>query len=642
MGTLIVDVIEAHDLIAADDTGFSDPYCTLGPVSEEGKREKQKTKVITKSLDPVWNEQFTFDLESKREGFSLRLWDWDQFTVNDPLGTASIDVASLPDNTQQDLVLPLEGVEKGTLHIKALFKPDAPSATGAAKVLPLTEAERRVKEVALIKEENRKLRAAIADIAFNATSIPKLDGPYDRVALQREMTFAKRNHATVVVPPLKPFVWCNPVSGVDPSLLAPGSITMDWSAYPPVAMGKEMRRKHFLLHSGFLNASSYGALPKAVLEAINKWEILIQQNPFLFRMKTFPAQMQKVVAKVCDFIKADPQNFQFVLNANAATSSVLKSISWAPGDRIVVYNLDYEATHHACAWLKKYHAVETVEIHLSLPLTHEEILEQTEAELKKIVASGPLPKLFNFCHVTSRTAYIFPARELVALSHKYNIPVCVDGAQAPGHIPINVAEVNSDFYLGTLHKWCFASQGTAFLVVAPHMQRFMTPLTVSPYFGAGFLKEFGCFGNHDYALWCSLEQSFEFVERVCGGWDRVYEYGYALANECITMLEGQWHTRIFQKPGLFGRMPIIPLPNGIFVADPAVKQIMGRLALCNEITCFLVLIPIKGIPTVGIRISCQVFNDLSEVKKMAKAINEMNGNYSAINAIRHFASDALM
>ena len=91
----------------------------------------------------------------------------------------------------------------------------------------------------------------------------------------------------------------------------------------------------------------------------------------------------------------------------------------------------------------------------------------------------------------------------------------MDGAQAPGHVPINVAEIGAEFYIGTLHKWCFTAQGSAFIVALPHTQSGLTPLTVSPFFGSGFAKEFQYTGMQDWALWCSIEQSFEFVEKGC-------------------------------------------------------------------------------------------------------------------------------
>lgn len=48
-----IEVKDARDVFASDSNGFSDPYCvvTVGPKSK-------KTKIISKSLNPKWNQKF--------------------------------------------------------------------------------------------------------------------------------------------------------------------------------------------------------------------------------------------------------------------------------------------------------------------------------------------------------------------------------------------------------------------------------------------------------------------------------------------------------------------------------------------------------------------------------------------------------
>ena len=56
---------------------------------------------------------------------------------------------------------------------------------------------------------------------------------------------------------------------------------------------------------------------------------------------------------------------------------------------------------------------------------------------------------------------IFPIKELVALCHRYGARVMVDGAHAPGQLPLNVEEVGADWYTGNLHKWSFTPKVSA-------------------------------------------------------------------------------------------------------------------------------------------------------------------------------------
>eukprot|EP01094_Clydonella_sp_ATCC50884_P003332 TRINITY_DN12580_c0_g1_i1.p4 TRINITY_DN12580_c0_g1~~TRINITY_DN12580_c0_g1_i1.p4 ORF type:complete len:119 (+),score=25.08 TRINITY_DN12580_c0_g1_i1:314-670(+) len=79
-----VEVICGSKLISMDVNGLSDPYCE---VVVEGK-PTQKTKVQHGTLDPVWNQVFTytFSYEHMPEQFSFFLYDHDLVGKDDPMG----------------------------------------------------------------------------------------------------------------------------------------------------------------------------------------------------------------------------------------------------------------------------------------------------------------------------------------------------------------------------------------------------------------------------------------------------------------------------------------------------------------------------------------------------------------------------
>jgi cysteine desulfurase/selenocysteine lyase len=64
----------------------------------------------------------------------------------------------------------------------------------------------------------------------------------------------------------------------------------------------------------------------------------------------------------------------------------------------------------------------------------------------------PKTKIVALAHVSNALGTINPVATLIAMAHQRNIPVLVDGAQAAPHLPVNVQELDCDFYVFSGHK----------------------------------------------------------------------------------------------------------------------------------------------------------------------------------------------
>ncbi|OAA67505.1 membrane bound C2 domain-containing protein [Cordyceps fumosorosea ARSEF 2679] len=120
MGNLRVDILDGVGLPSADRNGKSDPYCRF----ELNGQDVFKTKIIKKTLNPTWNENFEVPVPSRTAAkFKCTVWDYDFADSPDLLGATDISLAQLEPFKAYETQYPLDG-KSGSVRIRMLFRPD--------------------------------------------------------------------------------------------------------------------------------------------------------------------------------------------------------------------------------------------------------------------------------------------------------------------------------------------------------------------------------------------------------------------------------------------------------------------------------------------------------------------------------------
>lgn len=83
-------------------------------------------------------------------------------------------------------------------------------------------------------------------------------------------------------------------------------------------------------------------------------------------------------------------------------------------------------------------------------------------------------KFVALTHVSNALGTINPVKEMIATAHRHGVPVLIDGAQAAPHMPVDVQDLDADFYVFSGHKMC-GPTGSGILYGKAHLLEKMQP-----------------------------------------------------------------------------------------------------------------------------------------------------------------------
>ena len=161
---------------------------------------------------------------------------------------------------------------------------------------------------------------------------------------------------------------------------------------------------------------------------------------------------------------------------------------------------------------RKYHSKISY-LEVNIPITSEE--EFIEAFVNKL-DSDPEINFTIIDHITSASALVLPVEQLIRECRKRNVIVCIDGAHAPGQLELNLEVLRPDFYVGNLHKWCYAVRGTALMWVHPDYHNIIEPLITSHEYKKSIQKKFFDQGTDEMTNYIVIPTALDYFEKIGG------------------------------------------------------------------------------------------------------------------------------
>ena len=375
-----------------------------------------------------------------------------------------------------------------------------------------------------------------------------------------------------------------------------------------------------------LNTGSFGPLPRCVFERVTELRRRLAEEPMDFLLRQLPGLLWSARERLAQYIGGEPRRLIFTANVTAAVNLVASGLPLTAPGEVLLSDHEYGAMHWC--WERAAARQGLTLRTFPLPLLADEPGEIVDAAVR---AMTPQTRLLFFSHVLSPTGLVLPARELCAEARRRGIVSVVDGAHAPGMLPLELDALGADFYGANCHKWLLAPTGCGFLYLGRDSEDRLEPLQVSWGWRAdrAHLDECDEFGSTPRLRY----YEFEGTREVCP-WLAVptaIDFQQALGPQQIRVRNAELAAHVRgrfgalpglrlatpDRPGLCGFMTAFRLP-------PQVDAIAWRRALWDN---HRIEVPLVERPEgLLLRASTHFYNTVEEIDRLADAAVELLRN----------------
>jgi isopenicillin-N epimerase len=382
-------------------------------------------------------------------------------------------------------------------------------------------------------------------------------------------------------------------------------------------------RDQFLLDPDlvFLNHGSFGACPRPVFEAYQRWQRELERNPVELLGRRSAALLWEARGALAGLLGARREDLVFVTNATVGVNTFARSLDLRPGDEILSTDHEYGACDDTFAVCCRRAGATYARAEIPLPYPG-------DAAFVEALWAGVTPRTraIFLSHVTSPTALVFPIAAVCRRARAEGILAIVDGAHAPGQLELDLDAIGADLYTGNCHKWLCAPKGSAFLHARPELHGDLHGLVVSwgygaelrgdtsndPYTGADLLaRRHQWHGTRDLSAFLAVPDAIDFWRRPDVAAARASSRDLAI--ELCGRIAALTGLPPLAPPGAFGQMVAAALPP----CDPAAlqRELFARFRI--EVPCFR----FRGRPI--LRASLHVYNTHTDVERLCEALTAL-------------------
>ena len=268
----------------------------------------------------------------------------------------------------------------------------------------------------------------------------------------------------------------------------------------------------------------------------------------------------------------------FISNATIGINTVLRNLVYNPGDVIIYFDTIYGACEKTVSYLTETTHAEARKIPYTYPVSDDYLCDAFETTIEELKRNGKHPKVAIFDTVVSMPGVRMPFERLTKLCKKYDVLSCIDGAHGAGHVPLNLSQLDPDFFVSNCHKWLYVPRGCAIFYVPERNQALIrSTLPTShgfvpmPIEGSGpinnplpptgksdFINNFEFVGTLDNSPYLCVPASIEWRTKLRWngkeGEDAVFSYNQYLARKGAEIVSKMLGSEVLEnEEGTLGR-----------------------------------------------------------------------------------------
>ncbi|MGB7338406.1 MAG: aminotransferase class V-fold PLP-dependent enzyme [Phototrophicaceae bacterium] len=218
----------------------------------------------------------------------------------------------------------------------------------------------------------------------------------------------------------------------------------------------------------YLINNSLGAMPRGVYDSLKHYaDMWAEHGVSAWGVEWFDLNRQ-VGNKIAPLMGAPDDSVIVQQNASIANSILFGALDYSDEKRnkVVITDMDFPSDVYVLRkWLPDH-------MHIHMVKTHDGISIDTQEFLDAI---DETTRLVSISHVLFRSAYIMPAKAIVEKAHSVGAQVVFNGYHSVGIIPVDVQDLNVDFYIGGVLKWMCGGTGGVFMYVRPDLIPTLNP-----------------------------------------------------------------------------------------------------------------------------------------------------------------------